>query len=190
VNRSDSTRRRLIAVVGNARLPEGDERLALAREVGRRLVDAGHRVVTGGLGGIMSAAHEGARTSSRYREGDTIALLPGFDPAAANPFADIVIPTGLDVARNVIVANSDAVVAIGGGAGTLSEMALAWQLRRLVVALRVAGWSGELAGTIVDDRVRQPSLDVDLIHPAESAAQAVEIVQARVGLHDRRHRSV
>lgn len=188
---SAKERRKLVAVIGNARLDDGDERLTVAREVGRLLVDSGHRVVTGGLGGIMAATHEGARGSACYREGDTIAILPGYDPAAANQFADIVIATGLDIARNIVVANSDAVIAIGGGAGTLSEIALAWQLRRLVVGLRLEGWSGELAGKAIDARVRQRSApNPDVIHPAASAEHAVNYVNELLPLYARRHRSV
>ncbi|MBM3853942.1 MAG: acyl-CoA synthetase, partial [Verrucomicrobia bacterium] len=97
--------------------------------MGRLLVDHGCRVVTGGLGGIMAAAMEGARQSTKYREGDTIAVLPGHDPAEAAESADIVLATGMSLGRNIVVANADGLIAIGGGAGTLSEIALAWQLR-------------------------------------------------------------
>ncbi len=128
--------------MGNARLAADDSRLQLSFEIGRALVDRGYRVVTGGLEGIMTKALEGAKSSPQYREGDTIALLPGFSPDTANSSADIVIATGMDMCRNIIVANSDAVVAVGGGSGTLSEIAFAWQLRRLVVGMRCQGWSG------------------------------------------------
>ena len=139
----------------------------------------------------MRAALEGARAAVSYQEGDTIAILPGADPSAANEAADIVLATGLDIARNLVVANSDAVVAIGGGAGTLSEIALAWQLRRPVVALDVDGWSGRLGGLRIDERVRQPELgDEDVVHRAESAEAAVAFVDALLPRHPRRHRVV
>ena len=86
--------------------------------------------MTGGLGDLPKAIAKGARKSPNYTDGILIAILPGFDPSAADNCVDIVIATGLDEARNLIVANSDAVVAIGGGAGTLSEIAYAWSLKR------------------------------------------------------------
>jgi hypothetical protein len=73
------------------------------------------------------------------------------------PAVDVVIPSGLDQVRNSIVAHADAVVAIGGGAGKMSEVCLAWIYKRLIVALRVPGWSGEIADERVDDRVRYPN---------------------------------
>lgn len=133
-------RRPLVAVIGDARVEPGGTKDRLAEEVGRLLVDAGFRVLTGGLGGVMEAACRGARSSSRYQSGDTVAVLPGHDPADANPFVDIVIPSGLDHVRNSIVVHADAVIAIGGGAGTMSEICLAWIYKRLIVALRVE-WS-------------------------------------------------
>ena len=87
----------------------------------------------------MEAACKGAHASARYREGDTIGVLPHFDPAEANPWVDIVLATGLDHARNGLVANADAVVAVGGGAGTLCEMTFAWMYKRLIVAVAVPG---------------------------------------------------
>jgi uncharacterized protein (TIGR00725 family) len=91
--------------------------------------------VTGGLGGVMAAASRGARAA----RGTVVALLPGADPAAANPDADVVVATGLGQARNVLVVRSaDAVIAVGGSWGTLSEVAIARRLGRPVVWLR--GW--------------------------------------------------
>jgi uncharacterized protein (TIGR00725 family) len=117
-------------------------------KVGRGLVDAGCRVVTGGLGGVMAAALRGAASSAAYRDGDTLALLPGADPCDANPYASVVIATGLGHHRNGVVAAADAVVAVGGGAGTLSEASLAWVWGRgpVVVLTGVAGLTAGLAG--------------------------------------------
>ena len=107
------TYRPQISIVGSRSL--GDDALALIRKLSTRLVDEGYRIVTGGLGTLPNAVHLGATSSSSYTSGDTIALLPGFDPKPAMGHADIIIPTGLDVARNILVANGDAVIAIGGG---------------------------------------------------------------------------
>lgn len=124
----------------------------LAQACGAAVIDAGARVVCGGLGGIMEAAARGAHESIHYVEGSTIGILPGDDPATANPWIDVPIATGLGRARNFIVAHADAVVAIGGGAGTLSEIAHAWQLQRPIAALGASGWAGQLAGQALDDR--------------------------------------
>jgi uncharacterized protein (TIGR00725 family) len=128
----------VVAVIGNSQASA--EALRIAEQLGRLVVERGWRLVTGGLGGVMEAAARGAHQARRYREGDVIGILPGSDPALANPWVDIAVPTGMGHARNVlVVATADAVVAIGGGAGTLSEMALAWQLGRPLVGLLVEG---------------------------------------------------
>ena len=103
-----------------------------AEEVGRLLAERGCTVVTGGLGEVMAAAHRGARAVG----GATIAILPGEDRAAANPWAEHVVVTGIGHARNLAVAASgDVVIAIGGSYGTIAEMALALRLGRRVVAV-------------------------------------------------------
>ncbi len=169
-----------MAVVGDGTAREGDAAWAAAEKLGERLVDAGFRVLTGGLGGVMEAACHGAHRSPAYRPGDTIAVLPGDDASAANASVDVALPTGLGPLRNGLVARADAVVAVGGGAGTLSEMALAWILRRLVVALRVEGWSGRLAGTGVDPRPRLPSIPDDRVFGAATGEEAAKIVAERL----------
>ena len=110
----------------------GGEWEAAAEEVGRLLAERGCTVVTGGLDEVMAAAHRGAKAAG----GATIAILPGESRAAANPWADHVVVTGIGHARNLAVAASgDAVIAVGGSYGTIAEMALALRLGRRVVAL-------------------------------------------------------
>ncbi len=147
-------RRRVIAVIGGASESQDANTLELASELGRRVVDAGHRLVTGGLGGVMRAASRGGHLSARWRDGDVLGVIPSYDRESANEHVDIVIPTGMEIARNVIVvAMADVVVAIGGGAGTLSEMAIAWQLGRPLIALSPSGgWAERLAGEQIDHR--------------------------------------
>jgi len=149
-------RRKTLAIVGQG----GVLSQALARtaeELGRRAVEAGFRVATGGLSGVMAAASRGAAEVPGRAGGDVIAILPGLDPKDANPFADIVITTGMGVARNIVlVASADVVIAVGGGSGTLSEIAIAWQLGRPLIALEGEGWSGRLAGDRIDDLRREP----------------------------------
>ncbi len=182
--------KRRVAVVGDGNLAETDPKYALAREIGRRLADAGFAVVTGGLGGVMEAASRGAREAAGWTPGTVVALLPGCDPADANPYADLVLPTGLDHVRNVLVAQSDAVIAVGGGAGTLAEMAFAWIYFRPIVGLRVEGWSGRLADQRIDERVRYPNLPEDRVYGASDAHEAVELVTRLVEKYGRRHRGI
>jgi uncharacterized protein (TIGR00725 family) len=124
------TRTPYVAVVG-----PGDasaQELHAAEEVGAGLAAAGAVVVTGGLGGVMEAACRGARS----RRGHTLGILPGEDRGAANGWVEIAVATGLGELRNGLVVRSvDALVAIGGGHGTLSEIALALKLGRPVVGL-------------------------------------------------------
>jgi len=124
----------MIAVVGPGST-EDPELLAGAYEVGAGLARAGATVVTGGLGGVMAAACRGARSAG----GRTVGLLPGSSRSTANPWVDVAIPTGLGEARNVLVVRSvDAVVAVGGSWGTMSEVSLATRSAVPVVALH--GW--------------------------------------------------
>jgi uncharacterized protein (TIGR00725 family) len=144
------TETRYVAVVGAGDATAAE--LALAEEVGARLVELGATVVTGGLGGVMEAACRGAKS----RRGQTVGLLPGDDRSEANGWVDVAIATGLGELRNgLIVRTSDALVAIGGGAGTLSEIGFALKLGRPVIGL----------GTFAVDGVAQ----------AQSAAEAVAL---------------
>ena len=107
--------------------------LSLAREVGEGLGDAGAVLVCGGLGGVMEEACRGAQAQG----GMTVGLLPGTDRAAGNPYLTVAIPTGLGELRNgLIVRAAEAVIAIGGAYGTLSEVALALKTGTPVYALR------------------------------------------------------
>ncbi len=117
-----------------------DEDLAAAEAVGRLLAARGCTLVCGGLGGAMAAACRGAKAEG----GVTIGVLPGYEGAAANPWVDHVVCTGLGQARNAVVAaTGHAMIAVGGGLGTLSEIALGLRFGRPVVLL--GGWAGLLA---------------------------------------------
>lgn len=116
-----------MSVIGSGR-----EHEAAAEEVGRLLAERRCTVVTGGLGEVMAAAHRGAKSAG----GTTIAILPGEAHTDANPWADHVVVTGIGHARNLAVAASGhAVIAVGGGFGTLAEIAFALRLGRPVVVL-------------------------------------------------------
>ena len=116
-----------VAVIGSGR-----EHEARAEEVGRLLAERGCTVVTGGLGEVMAAAACGAKKAG----GTTIGILPGEGRADANEWIDHVVVTGIGHARNLAVAASgDAVIAVGGSWGTLTEVGFAMRLGRRVVAL-------------------------------------------------------
>lgn len=129
-----------IAVVGPGQA--SDAEAANAEALGRRLAEAGAIVVGGGLGGVMEAVARGAA----MRGGTVVGLLPGSERAAANPHITVAIPTGLGELRNgLVVRAADAVVAIGGGHGTLSEIALALKAGKSVIGLDTWAIEGVIA---------------------------------------------
>ena len=122
--------RRYVAVCGASEATPSQ--LAAAREVGRLLARSGAVVLSGGFGGVMAAASEGAASEG----GTVVGILPDTDRGGADPHLSLALPTGLGQARNaVIVTAADSVIAIGAGWGTLSEIALAKRLDRPVFAL-------------------------------------------------------
>ena len=123
-----------VAVVGAS--SAGAELDAIAEEVGAALASAGATVVCGGLGGVMEAVCRGAKAAG----GLTVGVLPGTDGSEANAWVDVVVPTGMGEARNILVVRSaEVVVALGGEYGTLSEIALA--LRAGIPVVGVGTWS-------------------------------------------------
>lgn len=138
------------------------ETCTAAEAIGAVLAEHGFTLVTGGGRGVMAAAARGAA----QRGGLTVGVLPGTDFAAANPWCRVVIPTGLGHARNVLTALSgDAVVVLGGAAGTLSEIAFAWIHARPILTLAGHdGWADRLGESPLDHRassriVRCASID-------------------------------
>lgn len=136
-----------VGVIGPA--AGDDEAERVAERVGALLAEAGAVVVCGGLGGVMEAACRGARGGG----GTTVGILPGLDRAEANPHVSVAIPTGLGEARNALVVRAcDAVIAIGGEFGTLSEIALALKMGTPVVG--VGTWELARRGSPVDAILR------------------------------------
>lgn len=174
-----------ISLIGSRNLSA--ESLKLVEALSYYLVEAGCRIVTGGMGSLQKSAHKGAKSSSAASDCDTIAILPGFDPEPALGHADVVIPTGLDLYRNIIVANSDVVISIDGGAGTLSELAFAWQLNRSVIAVGSEGWSSKLAGTTLDSRRIEDKL---FDYTDNSAEEVVKKVVELLENPNNRHTSI
>jgi uncharacterized protein (TIGR00725 family) len=123
-----------------------------AEMAGQLAVELGFRVMTGGEKGVMEAAFIGAKRAKNYQSGDTIAISPKESPEGDVCLADIVIYTGLGHARNYIMAHGQIILAIGGGTGTLSEMAMAWSKCRPIMAFAGDGWAGKVAGVRLDER--------------------------------------
>jgi uncharacterized protein (TIGR00725 family) len=151
------TGRLYVSVSGSGDAPP--DVIALAEEVGSRLAAANAIVVCGGLSGVMEAVCRGAKSSG----GTTVGILPGTERSDANPFVDVAIPTGLGESRNALVARAaDALIAIGGEFGTLSEVGLALKIGTPVVGL----------GTWELHRGGHP---VDAIQAAVTPAEAVDL---------------
>ncbi|MCF7847790.1 MAG: TIGR00725 family protein [Kiritimatiellales bacterium] len=132
---------------------------ALGVEVGRCIAEAGAVLFCGGLDGMMRAAAEGAKSAG----GQTVAILPGTDKTEANEFMDIAIPSGLGAYRNALLVRScDAVIAVHGAYGTLSELAFGLRLKVPVVGLNT--WE------VCRDGQPDPG-----IHVAHSAKEAVSL---------------
>lgn len=152
-----------IAVIGGSRCtPEED---ALAEAVGQELARRGVILVTGGLSGVMEAASRGAAQAG----GMTVGILPGDHPGEANPFVKIPIATGIGFARNCIVVKSaQAVIAVGGEFGTLSEIGHALQFGIPVVGLNT--WSLSKGGKLNSSMMHADD-PVEAVEKAVAAAQ-------------------
>ncbi|MCK5781597.1 MAG: TIGR00725 family protein [Flavobacteriales bacterium] len=123
-------------------------------ELGRRLADEGFTIINGGMFGFMEGVSKGARSSANYSHGKIIGVIPGDNKYEANSYCDIVIATGIGWARNQVIINSaDYIVAVSGGAGTLSEIAYSWEAEKKIICYtELDGWSKELAGKELDFR--------------------------------------
>lgn len=145
----DIRKRIRIAVIGGSR--PGRQALDTALEVGRLIARSGAVVVCGGLGGVMEAASRGAREEG----GLVVGILPGNFPVDANPWIDIPIVTGLGYTRNaLVVMNADAIIAVDGEYGTLSEIAHGLIHGKKVVGLRTWDVRGVAVAETAEEAVR------------------------------------
>ena len=148
-------RRRLISVIGAGSADPALGRLAY--RVGALLAARGFGVVCGGLGGVMAEACRGAAENNGF----TLGILPGTDPAAANPHCRVVVPTSLGQGRNLLVILAgEGALAVGGAAGTLSEIGHALKAGKPVVSLK--------------------SWDLPGLAQAETPEQAVDLLLGRL----------
>lgn len=142
---AESSRATQVAVIGSGTCDQDSELGQLAEEVGRRLAEAGVVLVCGGLGGVMEAASRGTAGAG----GTVIGIVPSDSIENANPHCTHVVATGIGHARNLaVVASGEAVIAIGGEWGTLSEIGFARRLGRSVVTLR--SWRAQGEGTMAE----------------------------------------
>jgi uncharacterized protein (TIGR00725 family) len=163
VSMTNSTRPLRISVAGSGSATEAE--LKTAEETGRLLARRGAVLLCGGLGGVMEAACRGASSEG----GITVGILPGPDAEAANPYVSIPVPTGLGEARNAIVAiASDALIAIGGSLGTLSEIALA--LKRGIPVIGLDTWS-----------LDEQRMKLSVLHQVAKPSEAVELACSLAG---------
>lgn len=148
-----------VSVIGGGEVD--DETADIAAAVGRELAERGHELVCGGLGGVMAAACRGAAGAG----GTTVGILPGDDRRAANAHVEVAVATGLGDARNaLVVLNGDAVIAIDGGPGTLSELGFALVYGRPIAGLDTHAVSGVTP-------VETPQAAVDHVEAAVSSGR-------------------
>lgn len=147
--------------------PAPPEVAAQAEEIGRLLARAGAVLVCGGLGGVMEAAARGVQAEG----GTSIGILPGSNRAAANPHISLSIPTGMGEMRNaLIIRSADAVIAVAGEFGTLSEIALA--LKTGVAVVGLGTWELAKPGRMVADPIVRASTPQDAVERALRLAGA------------------
>jgi len=140
--------KKVVSVIGGRQCAKEVEQIA--HELGKKLAKVVGILVSGGLTGTMRAACSGFKAGG----GLTVGILPGYDKQDANEFVDIVIPTGIGLARNVLVVKSaDVVVALPGEAGTLSEIAYCLQLDIPVISLNSWDIEGVIKANTVDEAV-------------------------------------
>lgn len=155
----------VIAVIGDSSC--SPEEAKLAETVGELLAQQHVTVICGGLGGVMEAVCRGAKSKG----GLTVGVLPGQDPNTANPWVDIPVVTGMGEARNVaVVKSAQAVIAVGGRYGTLSEIAYALKNGTPVIGLNT--WSLSRNGREDDSIVRVQSA-------AEAVSKAISLARKR-----------
>lgn len=159
-----------IAVVGYNKDKCTEQARILAYEVGKEVARAGAVLVCGGLGGVMESACKG----SKENNGFTIGIIPQDEFSFANGFCDVVICTGIGFARDFMIASSaDGIIAIGGGVGTLIEMAAGYMIKKSIVVIAGSGGVADTyAGKYLDERNRVPIL------VAKDARSAVRIFSA------------
>jgi len=161
-----------ILVIGNNENSFNPELDKVAYETGMEIAKSGSVLVTGGLGGVMKAASHGAKDAG----GLTVGIIPQNDPSFANEYCDIVIPSGIGLARDFLNAlSADGVIIIGGGSGTLSETCAAYMHKKPIVAIKTTGGIAEkYADQYLDHRQNV------LIIGVSSPKEAVKVILGKI----------
>lgn len=159
----------IIGVVGSGS-GEIDEKIyEIAEKLGRLIARENFVLVCGGLYGIMEAVCKGAKSENGF----TIGVIPSLDKKTANRYVDLIIPTGIGEARNLIlVSTADAIITIAGESGTLSEIAFAWKMSKPIISINTTGgWSTKLADKKIDNKRK------DKIYSAQTPEDAIDFVK-------------
>ena len=165
----------IIGVVGSGS-GELDEKIyEIAEKLGSLIAKENFALVCGGRFGVMEAVCKGVKSA----QGFTIGLIPSLDKKTANSYIDLIIPTGMGEARNLIlVSTADAIITIAGDSGTLSEIAFAWKMSKPIISLNTTGgWSTKLAGTKIDNTRK------DKIYSAQTPEDAIDILKNSLNLN-------
>lgn len=154
-----------IGIIGPNKNLCSNELYQFGYKLGNKLSYLKNSIICGGKGGFMEAVCKGIKQNKLSFYGQTIGILPETEKKHANNYIDIIIPTGMGIARNIIIINaSDIIVAAGGGSGTLSELAFAWQQRKTVLCIEhFEGWTKTLARKQVDERAENLFIPVNSI---------------------------
>jgi len=180
----------IISVIGDANIDKDSDKYKFAEKLGEKLIDKGYRIKNGGLNGIMKAVFKGACNSKNKMYGDLIAILPG-NKKNSNKYADIKIATGKDIMRDEDVVDADAVISIGGGAGTLNEISIAWAKFKLILACAVyEGWSKELSNKRVDKRIRYCGINEDCIYGFKSVDECMDLLEKYIPIYKREYHGI
>ena len=167
-------RRKQILVIGFGKDHCPEVAYKAAYEVGLEVARRGALLISGGLGGVMEAASLGAKDGGGF----VIGIIPQDDKTAANDFCDAVIATGIGFARDFLTAYSaDVVIIVGGGAGTMIEIAAAYQKKIPIVAVKGTGGAADrMVDTYIDDRKIERILGEDT--PQKAVETAFALIEA------------
>jgi len=167
-------KKRQILVIGNNTNGCTPKHEKIAYDIGTEIAKSDSVLITGGLGGIMTAASHGAHDAN----GLSVGIIPQDDPSMANEYCDIVIPTGMGFTRDFLNAlSADGVIIVGGGSGTLSEICASYMSKKPMVAIRNLGSSADpYIDSYLDHRKNIKIIGVDT--PKEAVAKILELITA------------
>ncbi len=168
--------KKIIGVIGSSANLTTKNMYEFTQNLTKELAAKGYSIVCGGLGGVMEATALGVKKASNPNA-LSICIIPQDDKKFANLYCDIVIPTGIGECRNKTVVNTaDILIAIGGGAGTLSEIAFAWKQNKKVICItKFNGWAKTLAGQNIDTTAE------GLLIPSSSIEQTITLIEQLLG---------